>query len=442
MGNIKIGIIGGSGLDDPKLLLNYNEKEVDTPYGKPSSSITCGKINSSGNGGNEVEVCILARHGKKHEIPPTQVNNRANIFALGKLGCEFIIATTACGSLREEIGRGDFVILDQFIDFTKQRKLSFFEKFEEGKAKHTPMADPFSEFLREKIISSCKELGIKHHEKGCVVTIEGPRFSTRAESNMFRQWGADVINMSIAPEAILANEAGIKYAAIAMSTDYDCWKTNEKPVSWEEILKIFSENAEKMKKLLIKTIEKIARNEIENTEREFIKSKIRTIPHWPKPGVMFRDITTLLKDAQAFGKVIDILENRYKNQQIDFIAGIESRGFIIASALATRLKKGVIPIRKPNKLPAEVVREEYSLEYGKDAVEIHRDAIKQNDRVLLVDDLLATGGTATATCNLIEKLGGEVIECCFVIDLPELGGSKKLKEKGFNVFNIVSFEGE
>jgi 5'-methylthioadenosine phosphorylase len=240
---MKIGIIGGSGLDDPKLLENYEEVEVGTPYGTPSSKITCGKIGNT-------EVCILARHGKKHQIPPTQVNNRANIFALGKLGCKHIIATTAVGSLREEIGRGDFVILSDFIDFTRHRKITFFEEFKEN-PEHTPMADPFSVLLRKKIIASCKSLGIPFHEKGTVITIEGPRFSTRAESNMFRMWGADVINMSIAPEAILAKEAALEYSAIAMSTDYDCWKLDEEPVSWNQILKTFNENSEKMKKLLV-----------------------------------------------------------------------------------------------------------------------------------------------------------------------------------------------
>jgi len=191
-----------------------------------------------------------------------------------------------------------------------------------------------------------------------------------------------------------------------------------------------------MKALLVKTIENISRN-----DEDFIKSRIRTIPNFPKPGIMFRDITTLIKDAEGFARVLDILEERYKNKEIDLIAGIESRGFIIASALASRLKKGVIPIRKPGKLPFETVREEYSLEYGKDAVEIHKDAIRPGEKILLVDDLLATGGTANAAGNLIEKLGGEVVECCFVIDLPDLGGSKKIREK-WPVYSIVSFEGE
>ncbi|MBM3247343.1 S-methyl-5'-thioadenosine phosphorylase [Candidatus Pacearchaeota archaeon] len=425
---MKIGIIGGSGLEDPKIIKNSVEKEVETPYGKTSSSIVCGKI-------SEIEVCIIARHGKKHEIPPTHVNNRANIFALKKLGCTHILATSAVGSLREEIKRGDFVILDQFLDFTRHRQITFYDNFKDG-PKHISLANPFSEVLREKIIYCCNELGISYHEKGTVVTIEGPRFSTRAESNMFRQWGADVINMSIAPEAILAREAELEYAAIAMSTDYDCWKTDEKPVTWEQIVEIFAGNAEKMKQLLVRVIEKMSRN-----EEDFIKSKIRTVPHWPKLGVMFRDITTLIKDAEGFKRTIELLEKRYRNKEIDLIAGIESRGFIVASALASKLGKGIVLVRKPGKLPAEKVREEYELEYGKDAIEIHKDAISSGQKVLLVDDLCATGGTCGAAASLIEKLGGKIVECSFIVDLPELGGSKKIKAK-WPFFSILEFEGE
>jgi len=423
---MKIGIIGGSGLDDPEILQNSEEVSVETPYGNPSSTITTGQI-------GDTQICILARHGKKHEIPPTQVNNRANIWALGKLGCTHIIATTAVGSLREEIGRGDFVVLDQFIDFTRSRKLSFHEDFKEG-PKHTPMADPFDSVLREKINQTCEKLDIKHHKKGTVVTIEGPRFSTRAESKVFRSWDADVINMSVAPECALANEAEIPYAAIAMSTDYDCWKTDEAPVSWDAILKIFGENSEKMKKLLVEVISKINYN-----DEQLIKDKIRTIPNWPKEGIMFRDITTLLQDAEGFEAVVRVLEKRYKDQEIDAIAGIESRGFILASALAARIGKGVVLIRKPGKLPAETISEEYELEYGTDKIEIHKDAVKPGQKILLMDDLIATGGTCAAAGNLIEKLGGEVIETAFIVELPELGGRKKLR---WPIYKIVDFEGE
>jgi len=423
---MKIGIIGGSGLDDPRLLSNFEEKDLNTPYGKPSSNIVSGKLDG-------MEVCFLSRHGRKHEIPPTQVNNRANIYALKSLGCTHIIATTAVGSLKEEIKRGDFVILDQFIDFTRHRNITFYDSFKDG-IKHASMASPFSDFLRKKMITACSDIGISYHEKGTVITVEGPRFSTKAESKVFRQWGADVINMSISPEAILANELGIPYAAIAMSTDYDCWKEDENPVSWEAILSIFNQNSEKMKKLLIRVLERISSN-----DEEFIKSKIRTVPNFPKPGIMFRDITTLLKDPEGFQRTIEVMAKRYQDKEIDSIAGIESRGFIIASALALRLNKGIILVRKPGKLPAEKVREEYELEYGKDAIEIHKDAVSSGDKVLLVDDLIATGGTMTAAGNLIEKLGGKVVECAFVVELPELKGREKLR---WPIFKIVDFEGE
>ena len=158
--------------------------------------------------------------------------------------------------MKEEIERGDLVIIDQFIDFTKHREISFYESFEDG-PKHTSMAEPFNKFLREKLIETCKELKYKMHEKGTVITIEGPRFSTKAESKLFRMWGADIINMSIAPEVILANEAGIPYAAIAMSTDYDCWREGEESVSWEQILSVFHSNSKKVVDLLIKVIPKI-----------------------------------------------------------------------------------------------------------------------------------------------------------------------------------------
>lgn len=246
----KIGIIGGSGLEDPAILKSPEKIEVETPYGEPSSELTTGKI-------DDTDVVILSRHGKKHTIPPTQVNNRANIYALKQMKCDYIISTTACGSLREDIERGDLIILDQFIDFTRLRKISFFESFPPGDLKHTAMADPFSGFIRDKLIESAKELGVKFHQQGTVVTIEGPRFSTRAESRMFKAWGADVINMTIAPEAILANELEIPYGTIAMSTDYDCWKTDEEPVSWQEILKIFNQNVHNVLDLILKTLPKL-----------------------------------------------------------------------------------------------------------------------------------------------------------------------------------------
>lgn len=424
---LKIGVIGGSGLDNPKILEDYKEVEVDTPFGKPSSSLITGKIKG-------VEVFIISRHGRKHQFPPTFINNKANIFALKDKGCKAILSTTAVGSLREEIKRGDFVIPDQFIDFTKQRSTTYFEKFEFGPV-HVSLADPFSERVRKKLIQACRELNFRNHEKGTVVTIEGNRFSTRAESNMFRLLGADIINMSIAPEAIFAREADIDYATIAMSTDYDCWKQDEKPVSWDIIREIMSENADRVRKVLIKVIESFS----EDAEKDFIKNSIRTIPDFPKPGVMFRDVTTLLKDREALNKVMDFLYKRYKDEGINVIAGIESRGFILGGMLADRLNIGFVPIRKKGKLPGEKISEEYSLEYGTDIVEIHKDAIQNGQRVLLVDDLIATGGTALASCNLITKLGGKVVECVFMVELPELNGRPKLEINNYKVYSVVEF---
>jgi 5'-methylthioadenosine phosphorylase len=247
---VKIGIIGGSGLENPRILKNQKDIDIETKYGKPSSKLMSGTI-------NEIDVVIISRHGKDHLISPSRVNYRANILALKQAGCSHIIATTACGSLREEIKRGDFVILDQFIDFTKLRKPTFYEEFSPNKSGHISMPDPFDKNLRKELISCCKELKLDYHPMGTVITIEGPRFSTRAESKMFRQWGADVINMSIATEAILANEAGLPYAAVAMSTDYDCWKDDESHAEWEEILKVFKKNVEKVIRLLSLAVTRI-----------------------------------------------------------------------------------------------------------------------------------------------------------------------------------------
>ncbi|MBI5665496.1 MAG: adenine phosphoribosyltransferase [Nitrospirae bacterium] len=175
-----------------------------------------------------------------------------------------------------------------------------------------------------------------------------------------------------------------------------------------------------------------------------IKSKIRTIPDHPKKGIMFRDITTLIKDPVGFRLVIDNLTQRYLSDKIDFdvIVGIEARGFIIGGALSYTLGKGFVPIRKVGKLPAAVERHEYELEYGTDTVEIHKDAIAKGTKVLVVDDLLATGGTAAAAAALIEKLGGVVTEMAFIVNLPDVGGEKKLKERGYSVYCLTEFEGD
>lgn len=246
MTSFPIGIIGGSGLDDPKLLKSQKEEAVKTPFGDPSSTFTIGEY-------QDRKVIILARHGRDHSIYPTGVNFRANIWALNELGCKVILATTAVGSLREQIKPGDLVFPTQFIDFTRLRKLTFFE----DKVVHTPMPDPFSERLNRLLSESARKLNLGYHDQGTVITIEGSRFSTRAESIMFRQWGADVINMSTVPEVCLANELGLEYQTIAMSTDYDCWRNDCESVTFEMVMQIMNKNSENVKKLLLDVIPKL-----------------------------------------------------------------------------------------------------------------------------------------------------------------------------------------
>jgi len=173
-----------------------------------------------------------------------------------------------------------------------------------------------------------------------------------------------------------------------------------------------------------------------------IKDKIRTIPDFPKKGIQFRDITTLLLDASAFRTAIDLLFDHCKDAQIDCVAGIEARGFIIGAALAYKLGTGFVPVRKKGKLPGKKIEYSYELEYGIDTIEMHADALKQGQRVLLVDDLLATGGTALAAARLIEKVGGKVVEIAFVVDLPEVGGAARLTSSGYKYFALCEFEGE
>ena len=173
-----------------------------------------------------------------------------------------------------------------------------------------------------------------------------------------------------------------------------------------------------------------------------IKTLIRTIPHYPKHGIMFRDITTLLKDPVGLRMMVHEFVNRYTKHKIDKVAAIESRGFIVGAPLAYLLGVGLVAVRKKGKLPAETIGHEYELEYGTDCIEIHTDAIISGERVLLVDDLLATGGTAEAAAALIKKSEGEVVECAFVVNLPDIGGNKRLREQGLKVFSLTEFSGE
>lgn len=442
---MKIGIIGGSGLDDPDIIKDLHSQSHATPYGQ--ITIKSGKL-------NDVDIVFVPRHGDNHQFSPTHVNYRANIQVLKDLEVTHIIATNACGSLKEEIERSDFVIPRQFIDFTKHRINTFHDDFSGG-MHHEVMADPFDKSLSDLIYRVTGDLNFRVHRDKTLVTIEGPRFSTRAESKMFIQWGADIINMTVATEAALAREAGIPYAVIAMSTDYDCWKEDEEMPAWEDILAIFNKNVDNVKKIILETINRLSKQKAGETKStnpssteqlnyektcDYIKSKVRSIPDWPIKGVIFRDITTLLQDSIAFKKICSILYDRYVNEKIDKIVGIDARGFLFGSVLAYKLEIGFIPIRKKGKLPYKTISESYTLEYGEETIEIHEDAIQKGERVVIIDDLMATGGTISAAANLVEKLGGDVFECSFVVELPDLKGREKLGNR--KVFSIIEFEGE
>lgn len=243
----KIALIGGSGFDDPDILSDVRIVKMGSPYGPLSSDVSVGKVGS-------IEVAVINRHGKGHRIVPSAINNRANIWALKELGVTSIVATTACGSLREEIEPGHIVFPDQFIDWTRGRKSSFFEG---DQVAHISMADPFCGKLRSVLVESACRLGITHHDRATVITIEGPRFSTRAESRMFRGLGADVVNMSTVPEAVLAREAGMCYASIAMSTDFDSWHVSEAPVTWDMIVQTMKTNVESVKRIFFDALGRI-----------------------------------------------------------------------------------------------------------------------------------------------------------------------------------------
>jgi len=241
--DIKIAIIGGSGVYDPKIFKKEREIKIKTPFGYSSAPIEIGDFFGK-------KIAFLARHGKKHQFPPHKVPQRANISALKKLGIERIIGICAVGSLNKEFKPGEIVIPDQFIDFTKKREYTFYDK----ETVHVSVADPFCPELREVFYAETKKLKIPVHKTGTYFCIEGPRFSTKAESKFFRNF-ADIIGMTLVPEITLAKEKEICYLSLAMITDWDVWK--EEPVQFKKLVKTMRENLEKIKILLETGIPKI-----------------------------------------------------------------------------------------------------------------------------------------------------------------------------------------
>jgi len=240
----EIGIIGGTGVYDPEFLKDSKEIKVYTPFGEPSDLITIGNF-------KDREIAFIPRHGRGHRIPPHMINSRANIWALKELGVKRIIAPAAVGSLKEDIKPGDVVIPNQFIDRT-HRVSSFYQG---GKVCHISAADPFCPELMKIAKEACNSLNFRFHTDSTCICIEGPRFSTRAESKLYRSWGADIIGMTLIPECVLAREAEICYLSIATVTDYDCFA--DVPVSTEMVLKTLKENTKKTKDILQELIPKI-----------------------------------------------------------------------------------------------------------------------------------------------------------------------------------------
>lgn len=233
-------VIGGSGLYEISGLSDTQEHDVNTPFGSPSAPILTGSLHGQ-------TVAFLSRHGRGHYLSPSDVNYRANIYALKHIGVERVISVNACGSLREDFKPGEIVIPDQLFDHTKNRKYTFFE---EGLVAHIGTADPFCSDLSGHLIEAVESTGITVHPKGAFITIEGPRFSTRVESNTFRTWGMSIIGMTTAPEAFLAREAELCYASVAHITDYDVWHTSEEPVTVEKVMEIINHNTDAVKQAI------------------------------------------------------------------------------------------------------------------------------------------------------------------------------------------------
>ncbi len=235
-----VGIIGGSGLYDMEGLRNVKDVTVRTPFGAPSDAIVLGELDG-------VRVAFLSRHGRGHRISPSEINYRANIYALKSLGVRRVISVSAVGSMKESIKPGDVVCPDQFIDLTKRRVSTFFEG---GIIAHVGFADPVCESLSASLVDGARSIGATVHRGGVYVCIEGPQFSTKGESHLYRQWGVSVIGMTNMPEAKLAREAELCYATVALATDYDCWHETEDPVTVEAILATLRQNVALAKQLL------------------------------------------------------------------------------------------------------------------------------------------------------------------------------------------------
>lgn len=275
MEQVQIGIIGGSGLYQMSEFTNTREVEIDTPFGKPSDAFIIGELNG-------VTVAFLPRHGRGHKLTPSELPFRANIYAMKKLGVEYILSVSAVGSLQEQYAPTDMVIPDQFFDRTRARahESTFFGK---GIVGHVTFAHPVCDELGDILEASCKTVeGLKIHRGGTYICMEGPAFSTKAESNVYRQWGMDIIGMTNLQEAKLAREAEIAYATLALVTDYDCWHEDHDSVSVDMVIEYLNKNVRNSQLVLKEAVKRVAEKQTPNQYRDAIKSAIFTAPeNWP-----------------------------------------------------------------------------------------------------------------------------------------------------------------
>jgi 5'-methylthioadenosine phosphorylase len=276
METIQIGIIGGSGLYQMPELQNMREQAVETPFGPPSDAFIIGELDG-------VTVAFLPRHGRGHRLTPTELPFRANIYAMKLLGVEYILSVSAVGSLQEQYAPTDFVIPDQFFDRTRARahESTFFG---EGIVGHITFADPVCNELGDILEESCKGAGVKTHRGGTYICMEGPAFSTKAESHVYRQWGMDIIGMTNLQEAKLAREAEIAYATLALVTDYDCWREGHDNVTVDIVIEYLNKNVRNAQLVLKSAVKRVAAKQTPNQYRDAIKNAIFTSPDlWPEP---------------------------------------------------------------------------------------------------------------------------------------------------------------
>lgn len=266
---LRIGVIGGSGLYEMDGLTDIREETVDTPFGSPSAPYLIGRLEGTAG----VELVFLPRHGRNHQFNPSEVNYRANIFGMKALGVSWIISVSAVGSLEEEVVPGHVVVIDQFIDRTKNRAATFFEK---GLVAHIAFGDPVCGTLRAYLLKAAASAGATVHDGGTYVCMEGPAFSTRAESNLYRSWGARVIGMTNLPEAKLAREASISYATLAMSTDYDCWHEGHDDVTVDQVIAVLNANVNLAKQIVANAVPLIAGHNGPAPHHEALKGALLT----------------------------------------------------------------------------------------------------------------------------------------------------------------------